>query len=81
MAVIHFFNCIFSMKKWLQLIEIQASCDLKGPTGVLWGPSEFILDPTGLFRGVLFWRAALGTKYEGLVWALLHNTAVYAPNR
>ena len=42
-----------------------------GETGVLWGLSEFALNPMGGLRAVLLWRAALGTKCKSLVWALL----------
>jgi hypothetical protein len=54
---------------------------LKGHTGVLWGPSEFILDPMGRFCIVILRRAALVIKYECLVWALLQKAAVYAQYR
>jgi hypothetical protein len=80
-AVIHFFHSIFGMKQWLLFTRIHASCGLVGQTGVLWGPSEFSLDPMGQYCDVIFGRAALGTKFESLVWALLHNTAVYAQYR
>ena len=49
--------------------------------GINWrslGLSEFILDSMGQFCDVILRRAALGTKYECLVWALLQNAAVYA---
>ena len=52
-----------------------------GAPGVLWGPSEFTLDPMGWFCDVILRRAALGTKYECLFWALLSNIAVCARYR
>ena len=52
-----------------------------GAPGVLWGPSEFTLDPMGWFCDVILRRAALGTKYDCLVWVLLHNAAVRAQYR
>jgi hypothetical protein len=42
-----------------------------GETGVLWRLSEFLSGPMEGFWDVLLWRAALGTKCESLVWALL----------
>jgi hypothetical protein len=44
----------------------------QGRDGVLWGQSEFILDPMGWFYHVVWRRAALGTEYEGRVGALVH---------
>ena len=67
--------------KWLFFTRIHASCDLGGPIGVLWGPSEFILDHKGWFFDVILRIAALGTKYDCLVWVLLHNAAVFAQYR
>jgi hypothetical protein len=50
-------------------------------SGVLWGLSEFILDPMGQFCDVILQRPALGTKYECFVWALLQIEAVCAQIR
>ena len=46
-----------------------------GETGVLRGLTKFTLGPMGGFWDVLLWKAALETKCESLVWALLllHN--------
>ena len=80
-AVIHCFSCIFAIGKWLFFNRIHASCDLGGQTGVLWGPLAFLLDPMEQFCDIILRRAALGTKYECLVWVLLHITAGYAQYR
>ena len=62
-------------QKWLYFARIIASRGLVRESGVLWGLSEFTLGPMGGFWVVLLWRAALETKCESLVWALLllHN--------
>ena len=43
-----------------------------GHIDVLWGLSELTLSPMGSFCDVILRRAALGTKFECLVWALLN---------
>ena len=42
MAVIHFFTVFLVWGKWLDICHFHVSFDLKGQTGVLHGPSEFI---------------------------------------
>ena len=66
------------MGKMAVIYPNPASYDLAGQTGVLWGPSEFILDPMGQFCDVFLRRAALETKFEVMVLVLLYITAVYA---
>ena len=44
----------------------------QGHNSVLWGQSEFTLDPMGLFYDVALQRAALETKKVSLVWTQRH---------
>ena len=52
----------------------------QGQNGVLWGQSEFTLDPMGWFYHVVWRRAALGTEYEGPVGTLLRYNRSVADN-
>ena len=52
----------------------------QGQDGVLWGQSEFTLDPMGWFYCVVWRRAPLGTEYEVRVGALVHYNRSVADN-
>jgi hypothetical protein len=52
----------------------------QGKDGVLWGQSEFSLDPMGWFYRVVWRRAPLGTEYGGRVGALVHYNRSVADN-
>ncbi len=52
----------------------------QGQDAVLWGQSEFTLDPMGWFNRVVWRRAPLGTEYEGRVGALVHYNLSVADN-
>ena len=52
----------------------------QGQDGVLWGQSEFTLDPMGWFYRVVWRRAPLGTEYGGRVGALVHYNRSVADN-
>ena len=52
----------------------------QGQDGVIWGQSEFTLDPMGWFYRVVWRRALLGTEYGGRVGALVHYNRSVADN-
>ena len=76
-AVIHFFHYIFGMGKMAVIFPIPRIFWPCGSTGVLWGPSEFILDPMRQFFDVISLRTALRTKYELLVLAPPRNGTTF----
>ncbi len=63
------------LKVLLHATLIHQSCYLGRQTGLLHGQSEINFRPHGILLRRHFAESCSGTRYESLVWGLLHKTA------